>query len=92
MSQFAQALQSFRSGNWTLHQLLTALEQELSARRTAPRTLLAILDTEHSADALPSEVRSAVADRITSWQQDDTLLLASTAADSASPKTILLGT
>ena len=92
MSQFAQALQSFRSGNWTLDQLLTALEQELSARRTAPRTLLAILDTEHSTDALPTEVRSAVAERITSWQQDDTLLLASTAGDSASPKTILLGT
>jgi hypothetical protein len=75
MSQFAQALQSFRSGRSTRDQLLAALDQELSAQQTAPRTLLAILDTEHSAAALPTEIRSAVADRITSWEHDDTLLL-----------------
>src|SRR5687767_146305 len=98
MSQFAQALRSFRSGSWTLDQLLAAVEQELSARRTAPRTLLAILDTEHTTDALPGNVRSAVADRIASWQQDDTQLLgplaaqfvASTSAEAENPKTILL--
>lgn len=92
MSQFVQALQSFRSGNWTLDQLLAVVEQELSARRTAPRTLLAILDTEHSSAALPTAVRSAVADRIASWQQDDTQLLGQVgAAEAESPKTILLG-
>lgn len=90
MSQFAHALQSFRSGQSTRDQLLDALELELSARRTAPRTLLAILDDEHSAGALPSDVRSAVTDRITSWTQDDTLLLSGARASSG-PKTILLG-
>jgi formylglycine-generating enzyme required for sulfatase activity/predicted Ser/Thr protein kinase len=94
MSQFAQALQSFRSGRSTRDQLLAALDQELSAQRTAPRALLAILDTEHSAAALPTEIRSAVADRITSWQHDDTLLLgqaANTGLEAESPQTILLG-
>jgi formylglycine-generating enzyme required for sulfatase activity/predicted Ser/Thr protein kinase len=93
MSQFAQALQSFRSGRSTRDQLLAALDQELSAQQTAPRTLLAILDTEHCAAALPTEIRSAVADRITSWQQDDTLLLgqaANTGPEVENPQTILL--
>jgi formylglycine-generating enzyme required for sulfatase activity/predicted Ser/Thr protein kinase len=89
MSQFVHALQSFRSGRSTRDQLLDALEKELAARRTAPRTLLAILDDEHSADALPTDVRWAVADRIASWSEDDTLLLGRGQAND-NPKTILL--
>lgn len=89
MSQFAHALQSFRSGRSTRGQLLDELEQELSARRTAPRTLLAILDDEHSAAALPTDVRTAVADRIASWSKDDTQLLRARGSDN--PNTILLG-
>ena len=90
MSQFAHALQSFRSGQSTRDQLLDELDKELSARRTTPRTLLAILNDANSADALPTEVRRAVTDRITSWTQDDTLLLGGGQAGD-SPKTIFLG-
>ena len=90
MSQFAHALQSFRSGHSTRDQLLDELDKELSARRTTPRTLLAILNDENSADALPTEVRRAVAERITSWTQDDTQLLGSGQAGDGA-KTILLG-
>lgn len=90
MSQFAHALQSFRSGRSTRDQLLDELDKELSARRTTPRTLLAILNDENSAAALPTEVRRAVAERITSWTQDDTQLLSAGQAGDG-PKTILLG-
>ncbi len=89
MSQFARAIQSFRSGSVTRDQLLDALDQELHAQRTAPRALLAILDTEHSAGAIPTDVRWAVADRIAKWTEDDTLLLSGRGGDN--PKTILLG-
>jgi formylglycine-generating enzyme required for sulfatase activity/predicted Ser/Thr protein kinase len=92
MSQFASALQSFRTGNSTRDELLAALDQELTAHRTTPRTLLAILDSENSSDALPTDVRSAVTARITSWSEDKTEALNRAAnAESESPETILLG-
>ncbi len=89
MSPFVLAIQSFRQGGSTLEQLLSALERELAHGRTAPRTLLAILDGENSSDALPTSVRSAVAQRIASWSQDDTLLLRGS-SDTEGPTTVLL--
>ena len=85
MSQFAQAIQCYRSGIWTREQLLCEVDRQLSVDRIAPRALLEILNSEHSARALPSELRSAVTERIKSWLEDRTEQQASRSKPSSGP-------
>jgi len=94
MSQFASAIRAFRRGTSTRDELLAALDQELTAHRTAPDMLLAILHSEDFTDALPTDVQSAVSERITSWSEDKTLALnraATRSGEAENPQTILLG-
>jgi formylglycine-generating enzyme required for sulfatase activity/predicted Ser/Thr protein kinase len=72
MSHFAQALQFYRSGIWSREQLLSEIDRQLRDDHSAPRQLLEILNSEHSAQALPGELHFAVTERIKSWLEDRT--------------------
>jgi formylglycine-generating enzyme required for sulfatase activity/predicted Ser/Thr protein kinase len=96
MSQFAQALHSFRSGTTTREDLLSEVERQLSERRAAAETLLAILAKEHASVALPADLHDEITQRISHWLQDHTIMRPSrpgpahSRPDAGAPATILL--
>lgn len=96
MSQFVQALHSYRAGATTREDLLSEVDRQLSERRAAAGTLLSILAKEHASVALPADVHDEITHRISRWLEDHTIMRPSTLApaqawpDADAPATILL--
>lgn len=74
MSKFAQAIRSYRRGACSVQQLLEEVDRQLEGQAGAPDALLTIFDEENAIEALPTELRRAVSERISDWLQDDTVL------------------
>jgi formylglycine-generating enzyme required for sulfatase activity/predicted Ser/Thr protein kinase len=96
MSQFVQALRSFRNGDTSREDLLSEVDRQLTERRAAAGTLLAILAKEQASTALPTDVHDAITRKISGWLQDHTIMRPATTPpvqlrpDSDAPATILL--
>jgi formylglycine-generating enzyme required for sulfatase activity/predicted Ser/Thr protein kinase len=80
MSNFAEALRTFHRGSMSRIQLLSEVDRQLNEYRTTPNSLLATLDEEHGAAKLPLEVYQEIAQRISSFMWDYTIVPAVPAA------------
>src|SRR5580704_19467768 len=65
-SAFADALQSFKTGEIAYGDFLSQLDQLLAAG-ASPAQLLQILRNSESVDPIPRDVHEGLADRISNW-------------------------
>ena len=68
MSEFPEALKSFRDGYLSRMDLLDDLERRLELGESEASTLLAVLDEEHTKRALPRDLHAALTRKIRRWE------------------------